>query len=379
METRKPVFFISDQASFDLTFDIAEAFRAAGVPATLLTGVPEIPPSVNVPVIKIKHYNKSSTLKRIFSWLKGAWDLYKIFKKNPDAELFIISNPPVAPLLPLLLKNKFSLLLWDVWPDALVYTNTLSQSHPLVKFWEFLNKKSFPRAKKIFTISDGLAAALSRYVPRERIHIVPLWADVSRLKPLPKAGNLFLREQHLENKFIVMYSGNIGNTHPVEKLVDIANRLKNVPDIVFVIIGDGGKRETVRKRIEETGAGNVRLLPFQTREMFPQALAAADISVITLEIAAAQVSVPSKTYSSLAVGSPLLCLAGKNSELGAIVREHRVGEIFMPDETDAAADWILKIKNNPRERAEISARALEASKHFTPENAKKIIAELFPD
>lgn len=366
-------FFISDQSAFDLTYDIANAFRQAGDEVHLVSG--RIGPRLRKDVIleRVTPYDKSSSVKRILTWLKGTWDIFRIFRKNRDAELFIISNPPLAPLLPLFLKNKFSLLVWDIWPDALVHTKTLSAKHPLVRVWQWLNRKAFLRAEKVFTISEGLAKALEAYVPREKIAVIPNWADTDFLKPLPKAENRFLQEQGIADKFVVMYSGNIGNTHPVDKLVDVAAALQKHADIEFVIIGEGGKKELVRKRIEETGVKNVRLLPYQPYELLPHSLAAADIGVITLEVDASQVSVPSKTYSTLAVGAPLLCLAGQNSELAALVREHAVGEIFAPDSIPAIAQWILDLKNDTARRAELSRRARETSFLFTPKNAEKYV------
>lgn len=370
-------FFISDQSAFALTYDIANAFCRAGDNVFLITGR-EIGARISPEVIfeKITPYDKSSTVARIRTWLKGTWDIFRIFRKNKDAELFIISNPPLAPLLPLLLKNKFSLLVWDIWPDALVHTQTLSATHPVVRIWQWLNRKTFPRAQKIFTISDGLANALETYVPREKIVVIPNWADTDFLKPLPKNENRFLREHKLTDKFVVMYSGNIGNTHPVDKLIDVAAALQKHTDILFVIIGEGGKKELVQKRIAETGVKNVLLLPYQPYDMLPHSLAAADIGVITLEVDASQVSVPSKTYSTLAVGVPLLCLAGEKSELANLVRKHKVGEIFAPDDVPAIAQWILDLKNDKARYAELSTRSRATSFLFTPKNAEKYVAAL---
>ena len=125
-------FFISDQSAFDLTYDIANAFRQAGDEVHLVSG--RIGPRLRKDVVleRVTPYDKSSSIKRILTWLKGTWDIFRIFRKNKDAELFIISNPPLAPLLPLFLKNTFSLLIWDIWPDALVHTKTLSAKHPFV-------------------------------------------------------------------------------------------------------------------------------------------------------------------------------------------------------------------------------------------------------
>lgn len=369
-------FFISDQSGVGLTEDIANAFKNAGDDVLLISGKTGIRLRKDIPRKSIRRYDKSSTIRRISTWIKGTWDIFRIFQKNKNAELFIISNPPLAPLLPLLLRNKFSLLIWDIWPDALVHTNTLSLKHPIVRVWQWLNRKAFPRAERIFTISDGLAKCLEQYVSREKIVVIPNWADTEFLKPLPKSENKFVRDQGLEGKFVIMYSGNIGNTHRVEALVDVAAKLQVHSDIAFVIIGEGGKKELVRKRIEESGVKNIRLLPYQPYEMLPHSLAAADIGVITLEEAAAQVSVPSKTYSTLAVGAPLLCLAGQDSELANLVREHDVGKIFSPNDIDRIAEWVLNLKNNPQAHAELSARARETSFLFTPKNAEKYVAAL---
>ena len=377
METRSRKFFISDQSASELTCDIARAFAAAGDDVCIVSGR-ELPALAGTP-IRTAHvcaYERSSFPRRIATWLAGTWGIFRVFRKNPDAELLIISNPPPAPILPLFLENKFSLLLWDVWPDALVHTRTLSPRHPIVRFWEFLNRRAFRRAEKIFAIGESQADALARYAPREKIVVIPVWANTEFLKPLPKSENLFLREHDLTGKFVVMYSGNIGNTHPVEKLVDIAAELREHTDIAFVIVGDGGKRETVRRRIEETGVKNVSLLPFEPRERLPHSLAAPDIGVVTLEEAASQVSVPSKTYSMLATGTPLLCLAGAQSELAALVHKFGVGEIFAPADTKAAAAWILSLKNDAQAHAAMRKRTRETSLLFTPKNAEKYVAAL---
>lgn len=377
METPRRKFFISDQSASELTCDIARAFAAAGDEVCIVSGR-ELPALAGTPisVAPVRAYERSSFPRRIATWLAGTWGIFRVFRKNPDAELLIISNPPPAPILPLALKNEFSLLLWDIWPDALVHTRTLTPRHPIVRFWAFLNRRAFRNAKRIFTIGDSLADAIARYAPREKITVIPVWANTDFLKPLPKSENLFLREQGLEGKFVVMYSGNIGNTHPVEKLVDIAAELREHADIAFVIVGEGGKKEIVRRRIEETGVQNVRLLPFEPRERIPHSLSAPDIGVVTLEEDASQVSVPSKTYSMLATGTPLLCLAGTQSELANLVHKFDVGEIFAPADTKAAAAWILSLKNDAEKRAKMRERARAASLLFTPKNAEKYVAAL---
>ncbi len=368
---------ISDQSASDLTTDIANAFSAVEPRVGLISGKQGSPRlSAAVYLKKIRAYDRSSTLNRIKTWLAGTWGIFRLLKDNGDTEFLITSNPPLAPLLPLLRARKFSLLIWDIWPDALVHTRTLSAGNPLVRAWKFLNKKAFARAEQIFTISEGMAEILAQYAPRERISVIPCWADVKLLKPMAKAENRFIKAHGLGGKFVVMYSGNIGNTHRVEALVDIAKKLRDIDDIVFVIIGEGGKKELVKRRVAESGLTNVVMLPFQPREMLPHSLAAADVGVVTLDETSSQVSVPSKTYSMLAVGAPLLCLAGEKSELAKLVGSHDVGACFSPDAVSEAANWLRALKNSPSRHRELSANARATSLLFSPENAKKYVAAL---
>lgn len=115
----------------------------------------------------------------------------------------------------------------------------------------------------------------SIYRKKEKIKIIPNWADVSFLKPCSKADNPFLKEYGLSDKFIVLYSGNLGNTHSVETIVEVAERLRCEQDICFVIIGEGGKKKKIGQMVEEKGLNNCRLLPWQPVERIPYSLGAA--------------------------------------------------------------------------------------------------------
>ena len=63
------------------------------------------------------------------------------------------------------------------------------------------------------------------------------------LSRIRKTENPFILKHNLLDKFVVMYSGNIGFTHNVESIIEIAEEIKENEDIIFLIIGEGLKKK----------------------------------------------------------------------------------------------------------------------------------------
>lgn len=323
----------------------------------------------------VKAYDKSSTIKRLTTWMISATQMYfKLLFHHRHDEVLYVSNPPFAPLLPLVLRNKFSLLIWDIYPDVLVSQNVFKNSSWVVRWWEKKNKKVFAKAKHTFTLSDGMKECLAKYVDEKHIIVVPLWPDSSNLQRIEKADNLFIKNNHLEGKFVVMYSGNIGNTHRMDVLVDVAKNIEN-EDIMFVLIGEGGKKKMIEQRIKDEGLKNMMLLPYQPYDFLSHSLSAADIAVITLDTASSQMSVPSKTFNMMSLGAPLMCIASPDSELGRLVAKYQVGKCFMPEDIEKMTQYVIQLKKDNDLHEEYRNNSLEAAKYFTRENAKMFVTE----
>lgn len=262
-------------------------------------------------------------------------------------------------------------MVFDVYPDVLKTIN-IGENNIIYRLWGRANQILFRRAHRVYTISDGLKCQLSAYVPSEKIHAIPLWMALSDIVPVKKVDNIFSREQGFENKFVVQYSGNIGQAHNVEILVDIAADLSDYADIQFVIIGRGQKSERIKALIAEKQLINCVLLPFQPEEMIKYSLANAEIGVVMIDDKAAQMSVPSKIYNMMAVGSTILAIAPPASELAKIITQFKNGACFSQTETEAIKAFILKMYANQDELANYRNNSLKASKNFTIRNALKI-------
>ena len=118
----------------------------------------------------------------------------------------------------------------------------------------------------------------------------------------------------------------------------------------------------------------LKILDFQATKLFPHVLAAVDIGVVTLEINATDLSVPSKTFDLMSAGKPIISIAGKDSELAAIITTNHSGQNFDEKASiEEMAAYILKLKSNFDLYGEISENSKRNSQKYTQENAKQMV------
>lgn len=361
-----------NQSSGYLTIDIANAFAQQYDEVILIAGSIrffERPLDTKIKMKKITAYNRNSTFGRLFSWLKGSLQiLYLILFRFKKHELIFFTNPPFAYLSAGMIKRRYSIVVYDTYPDALKNIG-IKETNLFYRLWQKWNKKIFPKAMNIFTLSESMSEQLTLYVEKEKIKIIPNWAASDIFESIPKQDNFFVTKYGLKNKFVILYSGNMGYSHNLDTLIEVALRLKSKPEIQFVFIGEGKKKSELISFKEKHKLENCLFLPWQKAKDLPYILAAADLGVITLNNATTLLSVPSKTYNLLAAGVPLLCISGTSSELAHIVEIYGNGKNFQSDETEAIASFILHLSENREKLRILSEHSLMAAKNFSRENA----------
>lgn len=368
---------ILNQDSGCLMIDLANAFHDAGYQVHLITG--KLKPRntlLNDEIVrhKVSAYNRSSSIKRIISWVVAAWQMFWICKfKLKGAHLLIVSNPPFAPLLPLVLKNNFDLLIYDIYPDALHEMKVLGSHNLIVSIWEKLNVKVFRKADRILTLTEGMKSVLTKYAGKKEIEVVPIWTDNQFLQPVPKNQNPFINKYDLQDKFVVMYSGNLGKSHDVDMIPEIASKINN-PKVIFIIIGDGDQKKGLEEQISKLKLTNLMMLPYQPASDLPFTLSAADIAIVTLGKNASNLSVPSKTYNLMSVGAAILSIADKDSELPSLTKQFAFGETFRRDQLNEIIYFINNTAADLELHATYKANSLKASTYFDKSvNCKRIV------
>lgn len=327
--------------------------------------------ALNVKVVKdyICEYNRSSSVKRLATWLWGSIQIFfKLAIKYRGYEVVYYTNPPMACFSAFMLNNKFRIVEYDIYPDAL-NTIGIGSSSPIYKVWATLKKKLYKNAERIYTLSEGMKDALAKYGCEDKVKVVPLWSASDYFMPIPKSCNLFIKKNRLEEKFIVLYSGNIGYTHSVECLVDIAKQMRDDKDVIFLIIGDGKKKSEIVDEVKRCELSNVMILPFQDFSVLPYSLASADLGVITLDENVSKVSVPSKSFNLFAVGAPILAISSEDTEIFRILNKYGNGRCIPKSRIADMVTYIRELKDSRELKNTYSQASLEASKDFTYKNA----------
>lgn len=370
---------LANQSTGYLMVDIVNAYVQSGKydRMELFAGEINIRPSVpdsSVHVIKTVKYDKSSTLKRLLTWV-GAFVhlLWVVWRRSKHCHLVLVSNPPLNVFVPLFTRKKFSFIVYDLYPDSLFSQGFVKRNSFLGRWWMTKNKQIFAKADCVFTLSEDMKKAVAQYVAEDKIRIVYNWAHNEHIRPIDKKENVFLTDLKLQDKFIVLYSGNMGMTHDIDVLVDVADRLKENEKIHFLFIGEGAKKAVVEEKVARYGLKNCSVLPYQPLEVLPYSMGAADLAVVTTDAKQSGLSVPSKTYTYLATGAALLCLAEDNTELARLTRERRIGRCFVSQDLGGIAGYILQMVSDRRLLQEYKDNSRKTSLMYTPENAQQYV------
>lgn len=367
---------VVNQAVNYLTIGICNAFAEKIEKVALITGSVHEQGEELKGAIEISWINRwveRPAWKKMVSYLWGTlwiwWLLMTRYRKN---EVLFVSLPPIAYLLTIILPNRCSMLIWDVYPDVFKITG-MKEGHPVYKIWGKLNRWAFRKSYRLFTIGNRMAGLLAEYADREKILVTPIWSIFQKNGKVDKEQNLFIQKEGLEDKFIVQYSGNIGLTHNVEVMVELAEMMKEDDRILFQIIGRGPRVPHLKKLVEEKNLPNCQFLPFQSDEMFPYSLSAADIGVVILDKTTAKGSVPSKSYNLMSYGIPALYVASNDSELHDYAEKYKHAKCVEHKNLKEAAEFIQTMKRNRKLQREYSQNAVEASKNYRRTNADKIV------
>lgn len=322
-------------------------------PGLFITGVRHDVDHPLLTVVEGPQYQRANMKSRLRSWAAfTTFATKKVATLSGSPFLLTVTNPPMLPHLGLLLSRtrgwRTGILVWDLYPDHIVQQGWLSKRNPLVHLWRTLNRLAFNKASVIITLGGGMARAIRAQNPNSdmTIHTIPNWADTESLKPVEKDKNPFVQSQCSSDKITILYSGNLGASHSLDSLLVAAKELDSDPRFEFLIIGEGLSEAPLKAQAKELGLTNLRFLPYQPWDTVPFSLAAADIAVVSQDVASAHLSVPSKTYSALAVGSAILALTSEDSDLANLVTKNKVGLVCDPSNAQGIAQAILKIASD---------------------------------
>jgi colanic acid biosynthesis glycosyl transferase WcaI len=219
----------------------------------------------------------------------------------------------------------------DVFPDAAVRTGAITNPR-IIAAARWLERLSYHRAAAVTVLSDDLrdnVAATMRPAARPRVHVIPNFVDTEAISPLPRL-TAYRAELGIGDELVVMYAGNVGFSQSLELLLAAAREL---PEVTFVITGDGSAKASLQASAE--GLANVRFGPYQPKDRVSEVLATGDLHVVPLRAGLGNVSVPSKTYSILAAGRPIVAAIDAGTEVPRMLAASGAGTVVEPDDPAA--------------------------------------------
>ena len=325
---------------------------------------------VHVVRLPLSSFGKDSIKNRVVGGSIFSAEASLLASALPRVDHVLVgTNPPMigAAGVALAATRRSRLTLWmmDINPDQIVAAGRMSpHSLPVVGF-NWLNRLSLRCAHNVVTLDGFMAQRLrAKTEGGPRAEVIPPWPILSPSALDPHAGERFRAEHGLTGKRVVMYSGNLSPLHPVDTLLQAARTLQDDPRLVFVFIGGGAARE----RIAAHGLRNLRFLPYQPLSQLEESLSAADVHMVSMGDAMVGIVHPSKIYSAMAVGRPILALGPRRCHLADLVHEHRIGWHVEHGATTAAGSVLREIAGaEPGRLAQFGTRAhATALREFAP-------------
>lgn len=345
-----------------------EAFANECGPVELWTGVELVKDSTNIVVRRLPKYNRASYRTRLIAWVRFALIVTLILTTKPrQVPVLGITNPPFLPLIlwlhQFLFGRRYGIIEYDIYPQIMVTMGLLTAQSPIYRMWYAWHKRALRRANLIVTLSDLMADELRIMAEEElpQLVIIPTWTDTNHIKPMPRTINPFALEHNLSAELVVLYSGNLGVTHSIETIIQVAAYLKDEPKIQFVVIGSGAKYTLVEAAVLSKHTPTLTLLPLQPVEKLPYSFASADLAFVTLAQGYERLSLPSKTYDMMAAGCAIVGISSANSGLDLLLSKHICGKNFDPQQPPLIAAWILELANNKQMLQALQNNARQAA------------------
>jgi colanic acid biosynthesis glycosyl transferase WcaI len=296
-----------------------------------------------------------------FTVLAGAAGLRGWRGHRPDAVLAM--SPPLTLgaagwLAARRWRVPFVFNIQDVFPDVAVELGAITNPR-VIALASWLERWTYRHSDAVTVLSDdlrdNLVTKIRGTVPdaMDRVRVIPNFVDTARIAPADPGAGGYRREFGLEGRTVVMYAGNVGLSQALDLVLDTARKLADRSDVVFVINGGGSARAQLEDRA--AGLGNVRFVDFQPKERLAEVLAAGDIHVVPLKRGLARSSVPSKTYSILAAGRPVVASVDEGTEVARVVERAGAGLAVPPDDPDAFTAAVVALLDDPAGRRAMGA------------------------
>jgi glycosyltransferase involved in cell wall biosynthesis len=339
----------------------------------------EIKAGVQITRIRSTRFNKDRLLRRIVNLVAISISTFvaSLRRVRRDDVVLVVTNPPLLPVVMAVVawvkRARLAIIVHDVYPDILIAAGVLRARSLTARIINLVNMKTLRSADRIVVLGRDMRERVGARLPAEAgLRVIPNWSDTERIRHQSRVQAPLLIEHGLEDRFVIQFAGNMGRVQGLDFLIEAIELLHEDDDVHFLFVGDGSEKPKLIARAEAEGLRNVTILDWVPRSRSSEVHRACDISLISLADGMTGISVPSRLYSVMASGRPILAVSAEESEVGRVVAEEDIGWVVPPGDIAALVDAV-----NEAKRADLGSMGARARRAAEERYAQSVVLPHF--
>lgn len=342
--------------------------------------------NINVLRVKTGKLFNTNIIRKGLANVLLPYQYKKAIKKHSNIssfDLIIMPTPPITLLTVLAYfqkthKAKSYLILRDIFPQNAVDLKMMSKGGIIHRYFRAKENKLYKTVDTIGCMSLGNLNYLLKHNPEvkaSKLHILPNWEKLS-LKPEPSLDELneVKKKYKIEDKFIVIFGGNIGAPQKLENIINLAISCQDIKDIVFLIIGEGSKKNSIINKIKELNCKNILIKNSVDKSEYFKILRASQVGLISLSESFTIPNIPSKSLSYFNAKKPILAAIDLNTDFGEIIEEKKAGLWAKADDVEELKKKLIQFYDNPELMKEMGLNGYNyLQNELTPKQAYNTI------
>lgn len=316
------------------SYKLAQSHRADQFAERMVEGKVQVLRTQTLPL------HNSNFITRGFAQLFAPYQFWRVLKKHEprpfDAVLVYTPPLPLASVGAWAKREgaRFVLNVQDIFPQNAIDLGILN--NPLaIALFRWIERRAYAGADTITAHSEGNRELLIAANPSIASKLIVLhnWVD---MEVPAQAAKDFRKEFGLEGKFVAVYGGVTGPAQGLEVILDVAGRVRDLSDLVFLIVGEGTEKAKLEARARQEGLTNVLFKPFVAQDLYPSLLLSSDIGFLTLSPKMKTPVVPGKILGYMAMSLPVLAIVNRESDAHGIIWDAKCGFACNSDDLDDA-------------------------------------------
>ena len=312
-----------------------------------------------IEIFRVRHtrFWKANLIGRLLNWLTYTLLTFFLTLAVKTRVIVVCTDPPFLGLVAMCIRFlkgvPYIYNCRDLYPDVAWGLGRLGRHSLLGLLFDYLNKEALHKATFVVPLGESMAKRLiNKGISNNNIRVIPNYVDTSKIEPVARDNNHILEKFGLKDKFVAMYSGNLGLSQDFSLILKAAAKFNDDPSFYLVFIGNGVSKEPLKEEARLLGLKNILFLPYQPQEELSFSLSMASLHLVPLKKGLTGTIIPGKVYSIMAAGRPYLALSDRESEPSRLAREDGCGLCAEPEEVNSITDslkWALQHKQELEE------------------------------